>query len=224
METGYIFKEFFDRTIDTKNYESRSDNRFINTSKRENYLFNSSINGIEEADLIFIAGANPRYEATILNARIRKAYLNNNPKIISLNDLGDLTYPYQSLDGKTQTIKDIIENKNNISKDLLNSKKPMIIFGESFLNLKSSNYLFFGFKEYLLKNNKFADNWNPLNLLRIPLLNKKTLFPKCLPTGQPSGTPTGSNIYVLRVRDHLHQMKSFYTYVFPKCNALQPKL
>ncbi len=101
----------------------------------------------------------------MLNARIRKAYLNNNPKIISLNDLGDLTYPYQSLDGKTQTIKDIIENKNNISKDLLNSKKPMIIFGESFLNLKSSNYLFFGFKEYLLKNNKFADNWNPLNLL-----------------------------------------------------------
>ena len=41
----------------------------------------------------------------------------------------------------------------------------MIIFGESFLNLKSSNYLFFGFKEFLLKNNKFADNWNPLNLL-----------------------------------------------------------
>ena len=101
----------------------------------------------------------------MLNARIRKAYLNNNPKIISLNDFGDLTYPYQSLDGKTQTIKDIIENKNNISKDILNSKKPMIIFGESFLNLKSSLYLFFGFKEYLSKNNKFSDNWNPLNLL-----------------------------------------------------------
>ena len=102
----------------------------------------------------------------MLNARIRKAYLNNNPKIISLNDLGDLTYPYQSLDGKTQTIKDIIENKNNISKDILNSKKPMIIFGESFLNLKSSKYLFFGLqKEYLLKNNKFSDKWNPLNLL-----------------------------------------------------------
>ena len=75
METSYIFKEFFDRKIDTKNYDSRSDNRFINTSKRENYLFNSSINGIEETDLILIVGANPRYEATILNARIRKACL-----------------------------------------------------------------------------------------------------------------------------------------------------
>ena len=93
METGYIFKEFFERTVDVKNYESRSDNRYINTSKRENYLFNSYLNGIEEADLILLVGANPRYEATILNARIRKAYLNNNTKIISLNDVGDLTYP-----------------------------------------------------------------------------------------------------------------------------------
>ena len=74
MESGYIFKEFFDRTLDNKNYESRSDNRFVNINKRENYLFNSTINGIEESDLIFLIGANPRYEATILNARIRKAY------------------------------------------------------------------------------------------------------------------------------------------------------
>ena len=77
---------------------------FVNTNERENYLFNSSINGIEEADLIFLIGANPRFEATILNARIRKSYLNNNTKIISLNDVGDLTYPYQSLDGQTKTL------------------------------------------------------------------------------------------------------------------------
>ena len=165
METGYIFKEFFDRTIDTKNYDSRSDNRFINTSKRENYLFNSSINGIEQADFVFIAGANPRYEATILNARIRKAYLNNNTKIISLNDIGDLTYPYQSLDGQTQTLNDILEETNEISKDIIGSKKPIIIIGESLLRLKSSEFLFNKTKEFLLKNNKISDEWNSLNVL-----------------------------------------------------------
>jgi len=165
METGYIFKEFFDRTIDNKNYESRSDNRFINTSKRENYLFNSSINGIEEADLILIAGANPRYEATILNARIRKAYLNNNTKIISLNDVGDLTYPYQSLDGQTQTLNNILEGTHVISKDIINSKKPIIIIGESLLRLKSSEFLFNRIKEFLSKNNKISDEWNSLNIL-----------------------------------------------------------
>jgi NADH-quinone oxidoreductase subunit G len=165
METSYIFKEFFDRTIDTKNYESRSDNRFINTSKRENYLFNSSINGIEEADLIFIAGSNPRYEATILNARIRKAYLNNNTKIISLNDVGDLTYPYQSLDGQTQTLNNILEGNHDISKEIINSKKPIIIIGESILRLKSSEFLFNKTKEFLSKNNKISDEWNSLNIL-----------------------------------------------------------
>ena len=165
MESGYIFKEFFDRTLDNKNYESRSDNRFVSINKRENYLFNSSINGIEEADLIFLIGANPRYEATILNARIRKAYLNNKTKIISLNNVGDLTYPYQVLNGKTQTIKDIIENKNEITKDIINSKKPLVVLGESFLELKSANYLFYSLKEFLSKNNKFTKDWNPLNIL-----------------------------------------------------------
>ncbi len=165
METGYIFKEFFDRTIDIKNYESRSDNRFINTSKRENYLFNSTINGIEEADLIFIAGANPRYEATILNARIRKAFLNNNTKIISLNDVGDLTYPYQSLDGQTKSLNNILEGNHHISKEIINSKKPIIIIGESLLRLESSEFLFNKTKEFLTKNNKISDEWNSLNIL-----------------------------------------------------------
>ncbi len=165
MEASFIFKEFFDRIINTNKYESRSSKSFINNSVRENYLFNSTINGIEETDLILLIGTNPRFEATILNARIRKAYLNNNTKIFSLNDIGDLTYPYQSLDGKTQTIKDIIENKNEISKNILESKKPLIILGESFLKSKSANYLFNSLKEFLFKNNKLTNEWNPLNIL-----------------------------------------------------------
>ena len=165
METSFIFKEFFDRTLGTNRYESRSSQSFIDTSLRENYLFNSSINGIEETDLILLIGANPRFEATMLNARIRKAYLNNNTKIISLNDIGDLTYSYEFLDGKTQTIKDIAENKNEVSKKIMGSKKPMIIFGESFLNTKTANYMFHTLKNFLFRNNKFTDEWNPLNIL-----------------------------------------------------------
>ena len=165
METSYIFKEFLERTIDTKNYESRSFDMFIDSSKRENYLFNSTINGIEESDFILLIGTNPRFEATMLNARIRKAYLKNKVKIVSLNDVGDLTYPYQSLDGKTQTIKDIFENKNALTKDIIDAQKPLIIFGESFLRSKSAEFLFNSFKNFLLNNNKFTDDWNPLNFL-----------------------------------------------------------
>ena len=165
MEASYIFKEFLERTIDTKNYESRSFDMFIDSSKRENYLFNSTINGIEESDFILLIGTNPRFEATMLNARIRKAYLKNKVKIVSLNDVGDLTYPYQSLDGKTQTIKDIFENKNALTKDIIDAQKPLIIFGESFLRSKSAQFLFNSFKNFLLNNNKFTDDWSPFNFL-----------------------------------------------------------
>ncbi len=165
MEASYIFKEFLERTIDTKNYESRSFDMFIDSSKRENYLFNSTINGIEESDFILLIGTNPRFEATMLNARIRKAYLKNKVKIVSLNDVGDLTYPYQSLDGKTQTIKNIFENKNALAKDIIDAQKPLIIFGESFLRSKSAEFLFSSFKNFLLDNNKFTDDWSPFNFL-----------------------------------------------------------
>ena len=167
MEASFIFKEFLERTLSIKKYESRSKKSFINTSIRENYLFNSTINGIEEADLIFLIGTNPRFEATMVNARIRKAYLNNNTKIISLNDVGDLTYPYQSLDGKSQTIKDIIENKNNIYKEINQANKPLIIIGESFLKIKSADYLFNLLKKFLSENKKTTPEWNPLNILSV---------------------------------------------------------
>ncbi len=165
METTYIFKEFFDRTLDTKNYESRIDNRFVDLSKRDHYIFNSSLNGIEETDLIFLIGTNPRYEATILNARIRKAYLNNDTKIYSLNNNGDLTYPYESLDGYTQTLKNIFEGAHDLSKEIINSKKPMIIIGESFLRLNLADFLYSKILNFLSQNNKFLNDWKPVNIL-----------------------------------------------------------
>ena len=103
----------------------------------------------------------------MINARIRKAYLSNNTRVISLNDLGDLTYNYQSLNGKVKTIKDIFENNNELSKEIIESKKPMIVFGESFFKIKSASYLFNLSKKFLSKNNKLNDDWNPINILSV---------------------------------------------------------
>ena len=165
MESLYIFKEFFNKTLGSYNVESRSDHTYLNSKKRENYLFNSTINGIEEADFILLIGSNPRYEATILNARIRKAYLQNKTKIISLNDVGDLTYPYESLDGDIENIKKITEDSHEISSLIKEAKKPLIIFGQSSLKTKSAKYIFESVKSFLKKNNKMSDEWNSLNTI-----------------------------------------------------------
>jgi NADH-quinone oxidoreductase subunit G len=165
METLYLFKEFFNKTLGSYNVESRNDYIYLNPEKRENYLFNSKINGIEEADFIFLIGSNPRYEATILNARIRKAYLQNKTKIISLNDVGNLTYPYDFLDGDIENIKKITENNHEVSDLIKNAKKPLIIFGQSILKNKSAKYVFESIKSFLKDNNKISNEWNSLNTI-----------------------------------------------------------
>ncbi|WP_440912021.1 NADH-quinone oxidoreductase subunit NuoG [Candidatus Pelagibacter sp.] len=165
METGYIFKEFFDRTLDNNNYDCRATKNYTDVSERSNYLFNSKINGIEESDLIFLIGANPRFEATILNARIRKSFINNSTKVLSLSDVGDLTYPYQSLDGQTKTLINICEGKNDFTKEIINAQKPLFILGESFFKLESAGYLFNLIKDFLNENNKIKNEWNSLNKL-----------------------------------------------------------
>jgi len=165
METLYIIKDFFEKTIKSNNLESRVENYYVNSSSRTNYIFNSKISGIEDSDLIILIGANPRYEATILNSRIGKAYKKNNINIYSLGEIGDITYPYTVLDNSTKTLHDIINNKHELSEIIHVSKKPMFIIGQSALKLKSSQYILEELKKYLTKNNKINDEWNSLNIL-----------------------------------------------------------
>ena len=165
METMYAIKEFFDRIIRSENLDSRHENYYVNTQERSNYLFNSQIDRIEESDLIMLIGTNPRFEATILNSRIRKAYLRNKTEIYSLGDVGDLTYPYKVLDKSTKTIKDICNSTHKISEIVNKSKKPLFIIGQSALKIKSSTYIFEEIKKFLIAKNKINEEWNALNIL-----------------------------------------------------------
>ena len=165
METLYVIKDFFEKTIKSKNLDSRDDNYYVNSTNRNNYIFNSKITGIEDSDLIILIGTNPRYEATILNSRIRKTYNNNNIEIYSLGEIGDVTYPYTVLENSTKTIHDIINNKHKLSEVINKSKKPMIIIGQSVFKLNSSPYILEELKKYLTTNNKIHNDWNALNIL-----------------------------------------------------------
>ena len=165
LESMYIFKEFFIQTLKSNNLEFRHNNMYLNPNERINYLFNSKINGIEESDLVLLVGTNPRYEATILNARVRKSFLKNKMKIYSIGNPGDITYPYEIIGDDTSVIKDIIENNHFLSERIKMSKRPIIIIGESALNSKDSEYIFESFKKFLFENNKITPEWNSLNIL-----------------------------------------------------------
>ncbi len=164
LETTLAFKKFFDK-LGSSNLEFREKNLYFNPSDKMNYLFNSSINGIDQSDLILLIGSNPRHEATILNARIRKSFLKNKTKIFSIGDPGDQTYNYETLGNDTKIIKEIIEEKHDFNQTLNKSKKPLFIIGESALELKSGGYIFEELKSFLIKKGHINDKWNALNVL-----------------------------------------------------------
>ena len=165
LEMIYSFKHFFEKCLGSKNLECRQDRIFINPQERINYIFNSSINGIENSDFILLVGTNPRLEATILNARIRKAYIKNRTKIYSIGNPGDLTYPYKVIGSDSSIIREIASGSNEISEKIKKSKKPIIIIGESALYGKTGQYIFETLKSFLFNNNFINKNWNGLNIL-----------------------------------------------------------
>ena len=72
-----------------------------------------------------LIGANPRHEATMLNARIRKTFVQSRVPIFSIGNPGDLTYDYNIIGNKTDDIKKIINNEVEFSKKLLSSKNQL---------------------------------------------------------------------------------------------------
>jgi NADH-quinone oxidoreductase subunit G len=164
IETIYSFKSLL-KKIGCNNYDFREKNFYINPSDKENYIFNTSIQGIEESDLILLIGSNPRHEATIVNARIRKAFIKNNTPIYSIGNPGDLTYDYALLGESIDDLKNIFENKSKFNEILKNSKKPLFIIGESALELKNAKYILEETKSFLIKNNFINETWNALNVL-----------------------------------------------------------
>ena len=182
LENALSFKKFF-KVLNCNNLEFRERKFYINSSEKSNYIFNTSIKGIEESDLILLIGTNPRHEATMLNARIRKVFVQKNTPIFSIGDPGDLTYDYKIIGNTTDDLKKIFQNEGEFSKKLLTSKKPMIIIGESALELKSGKYIFEGFKNLLKKNNFSNKEWNAFNFLpqnasTVGLIDLKILPPE----------------------------------------------
>ncbi|MFL2887417.1 MAG: NADH-quinone oxidoreductase subunit G [Pelagibacterales bacterium MED-G40] len=164
LESIFSFKNFL-TDLKIENFDFREREMYLNSSDKINYLFNSSIQGIEESDLILLVGCNPRHEATMVNARIRKVYANRKIPVYSIGNPGDLTYEYNIIGENTDVLRDIIKGQNSFSKKLLSSKKPIIIIGETALELKSGAYIFEELKEFLRENNLINDNWNAFNIL-----------------------------------------------------------
>lgn len=103
------------------------------TDLRSNYLLNTKIAGVEEADVLLLVGTNPRFEAPLFNARIRKSWLHNDLQVALVGSPVDLTYRYEHLGESPQILQEIASGKHAFSKVLDNAKKPMVVVGSAAL-------------------------------------------------------------------------------------------
>lgn len=135
---------------------------------RSNYLLNSKIAGVEEADVLLLIGTNPRYEAPLFNARIRKSWLQNDLQVAVVGSPVDLTYTYDHLGDSPQIIKDIATGKHPFSKVLSQAKKPMIVVGSSALQRKDGAAIHAAVStlaQNARSSSGASENWKVLNIL-----------------------------------------------------------
>ena len=114
--------------LGVRNLDCRQDGARLG-GERQSYLFNTTIAGIEAADAILIVGANPRWEAPVLNARIRKAWLGSSVQIAGLGVPDNQTYPLRDLGSDVGTLEQIALGSHPFADVLRNAKRPMIILG-----------------------------------------------------------------------------------------------
>src|SRR3954452_13219347 len=120
-------------SLGSVNLDCRQDGARLDASRRDFYCFNTSIAGIEEADAILIVGSNPRKEAPVLNARIRKAWLASGMPIALIGPDTDLTYAVTQLGTRPVVLTDLQNGTHPFAKVLAEAKKPMIIVGQGAL-------------------------------------------------------------------------------------------
>jgi NADH-quinone oxidoreductase subunit G len=119
--------------LGSPNLECRQDGAKIPTSARGDYIMNTPIAALEEADLVVMIGTNPRTEAPLINARLRKAYLRGGMKAYNIGRIFDLTYPVEQLGENPALLCDIASEKHPLAAALKAAKKPVILLGAAAL-------------------------------------------------------------------------------------------
>jgi len=163
VETIYSAKKFSE-SLNSFYYDCRFDNAQFIKNSSESFKFNSTIQEVENADAILLIGTNPRWEAAVLNARIRKAYIDNNCKIGLIGPKLDLTYNYQHLSESLDYLNELSNNNSDFNKVLDKAKNPLIIVGTSSINSNFGTSIL-ETSAMLAKKIQKNKDINPLNIL-----------------------------------------------------------
>lgn len=138
------------------------------TDLRSSYLLNAKIVGVEEADLSLLVGTNPRYEAPLFNARLRKAWIHNDLDVAMIGPNVNLSYDHENLGDDTSIIQGLLDGSHPFAARLASAKRPIIVVGSALLSRPDGGAIYAKLLELSQKIRlgcEGGSDWRVLNVL-----------------------------------------------------------
>ncbi|MCW5753023.1 MAG: NADH-quinone oxidoreductase subunit NuoG, partial [Alphaproteobacteria bacterium] len=145
--------------------DCRQDGAAIDPANRAGYLFNTTIAGIEQADVLLLIGTNPRWEGTLVNSRIRKRWTMGGFRAANIGPAVDLTYPVEQLGNDPRLIEAIATGRHPFADVLDRATHPMLILGQGALVRPDGAAVQAAAMALARTRNMVREGWNGFNLL-----------------------------------------------------------
>ncbi|MDC0650260.1 NADH-quinone oxidoreductase subunit NuoG [Alphaproteobacteria bacterium] len=162
-ESLYALKSLMTR-LGSPNLDCRQDGAKIG-GNRAGYLFNSTIAGIDDADALLIIGSNPRIEAAVLNARIRRNWLSSRMQVAVVGPKVDLTYDADFLGQDPAILDALVDGSHKFAAKLKKAKRPMIIIGMGALARADGAAMLGKARQVAESYGVVTKEWNGFNVL-----------------------------------------------------------
>jgi NADH-quinone oxidoreductase subunit G len=165
VEEMFAFKDLLGQYGST-NLAVQGGDAFDPKLGRAGYIFNPTIAGIEQADALLIIGSNPRREAAVLNARIRKRWRTGQLKVGVIGPKADLTYDYDYLGAGTDTLTDLANGKHSFTEVLKGAKHPIVLVGAGSLSRHDGAAVLGLAARIATSTGALKDGWNGFAVLQ----------------------------------------------------------
>jgi NADH-quinone oxidoreductase subunit G len=152
-------------TLGSPNIDCRQDGAKLDVAVRGGYVFNTTIAGIDEADVCLLVGTDPRIEAPILNARIRKRWRRGGFRVLTVGPSADMTYRVEHIGDGPATLLEIVAGRHPSAAVLESAERPMVIVGQGALRRSDGAAVLGAVRAIADRFGMVRDGWNGFNVL-----------------------------------------------------------
>jgi NADH-quinone oxidoreductase subunit G len=153
--------------LESPHLDCRQEGARIGGGSRAGHLFNTTIAGIEQADLCLLIGTDPRYEAPLVNARLRKRWRRGGFSVARIGAPSDLTYPVKELGAGPQTLQELQDGAHDFAGALEAAERPMLILGTGALVRPDGARVLGAARALAERFGLVRGDWNGFNVLHL---------------------------------------------------------